>query len=150
MKLVGCNEEITLTIRIHVGLIAGASAPDADAEIVVPLEAGDVSARALIQVVVRHEVDAFRDRSAERTKLRVLTPTVLLDGLAAGVVLHGGNGETTGVDADTAVDVAMLAFTDGVFEMFVDGERVRDPDRSVAIDDGAHVSFLRLVPLIGF
>ena len=149
MNLVGCNEEMTLTIQIHVGLIAGARAPDAERELVLPLDAGVIHVRALIEAVVRHEVDAFRDRSIEQAKLRVLTTTALLDGLAAGVIRHGGTGETTGVDADTAVDVAMLALTDGVFEMFVDGERVVDPDESVALDDGAHVSILRLMPLIG-
>jgi len=137
-----------LTIRLHVGLITGARARGAEREVVLSLEAGAVHVRELIEAVVRHEVDAFRQQSIDATALRILTPSAIRDGLAAGVIRHGGDEERPAVDVDSAVDVALLAFADGVFEVFVDGKGVLIGEL-LTIDDGSHVSFLRLMPLIG-
>jgi hypothetical protein len=136
-----------VTLRLVVGIVAGAR-HGGEREIVLPLDPGATPAPQLIEAVVRHEVAAFQERSIEQTELRVLTPTAILDGLAAGVIRHGGSEPTAAVDVDDAVDVALLAFADGVFEVFVDGNRVLVDDL-LALDDGSHVSFVRLTPLIG-
>ena len=111
--------------------------------------AGPVPLGALIDAVVRSEVAAFRRRAEEQAFLRVLTDTSLAEGLAAGAVRAGDRHPPADVDEDTAVDAALLAFGDGLYEVIVDGVRLSDLDDVVALTADTHLLFLRLVALSG-
>ena len=65
--------------------------------------AGDLTLRSLLGHVVRHEVEAFRNRQAERRLLRALTAKQIDEGLAKGKVDSGGSTLDQKVDADGAI-----------------------------------------------
>lgn len=108
-----------------------------------------VPLRAVVEAVVRAEVDAFRRRSEEQRFVRVLTDRALADGLAAGAVRSGGSERATDVDADEAVATALLAYEDGLYKVIVDDEPVDSLDTPVHLHAGSRLLFLRLVALAG-
>lgn len=108
-----------------------------------------VPLRAIIDAVVRAEVDAFRRRSEEQRFVHVLTERALADGLAAGVVRSGGSEPATEVDPDRAVATALLAHKDGLYKVIVDDEPVDSLDTPVHLHADSHLLFLRLVALAG-
>jgi hypothetical protein len=121
--------------------------------LVLELPPGPVSARRLIEAAVTAEVAAHAARAEEASLVRVLTDASLRDDLARGAVRAGGPqeegfGTVTSVDVSSAVQTALLAFEDGIFKVFVGDDELTD-DADAAIDDGAALLFLRLVPLAG-
>jgi hypothetical protein len=108
-----------------------------------------VPLRAVVEAVVRAEVDAFRRRSEEQRFVHVLTERALADGLAAGVVRSGGSEAATDVDPDQAVATALLAYEDGLYKVIVDDEPVDSLDAPVQLHAGSRLLFLRLVALAG-
>ena len=108
-----------------------------------------VPLRAVVEAVVRAEVDAFRRRAEEQRFVRVLTDRALADGLAAGVVCSGGSESAAEVDADQAVATALLAHEDGLYKVIVDDEPVDSLDTPVHLRPDSHLLFLRLVALAG-
>ena len=57
--------------------------------------------------------------------------------------------DTVPVDTGAAVDAALLAFTDGLFKVFVADRELAADDTPVTLADGAQLLFLRLMPLAG-
>jgi hypothetical protein len=110
---------------------------------------GPVPLRAVVEAVVRAEVDAFRRRAEEQRFVRVLTEKALADGLVAGAVRSGGSERATQVDADDAVATALLAHEDGLYKVIVDDEPVDSLDTPVHLHADSHLLFLRLVALAG-
>ena len=108
-----------------------------------------VPLRAVVEAVVRTEVDAFRRRAEEQRFVRVLTDRALADGLAAGAVRSGGAESASEVDAEEAVASAFLAHQDGLYKVIVDDEPVDDLDAEVQLRPGSHLLVLRLVALAG-
>lgn len=80
--------------------------------------------RAVVDAVVRAEVQAFRQRSEEQRFVRVLTERALLEGVERGAVRSGGSEAATEVDAEQAVAAALLAHEDGLYKVIVDDEPV--------------------------
>lgn len=111
-----------------------------------------ISAAQLLEAVVRAEVAAYENRAQERTFLRVLTPDVLRDELAAGAVRLGGEqpvAAMTETDVQAAVAEVLLAFSDGLFKLFLDEQEVETAATAVSVRQGSQALFLRLVPLAG-
>ena len=118
-------------------------------ELALDLAPGEVSTRELIEAAVAAEVKAFQERSQARSLLQVLTRDGLREALESGAV-RLGDPELPAPEMDpaAAVGVALLAFDDGIFKIFVDDDEV-EPGARVRLEDGASVLFLRLVPLAG-
>jgi hypothetical protein len=105
--------------------------------------------RTLITQVVLEQVNAFRKRQAESRLVHVLTARQMDDAAARGKVASGGSDVRQVVDPQEAVEVALLAFADGLFLVFIDGEPVASLDAEVHLAEEARVSFVRLVALAG-
>lgn len=110
----------------------------------------------LIEHVVRAEVKAFRDRKDEQRLVRFLTESEIADASAHGKVSAGGyidddhkDTAAKAIDEQNAVDVALLAHLDGLFQVIVNGVPVDDQEQTVAISEGASLMFIRLVALAG-
>ncbi|MDQ1443868.1 MAG: hypothetical protein QOI20_332 [Acidimicrobiaceae bacterium] len=108
-----------------------------------------VPLRAIVDSVVRAEVQAFRRRSEEQRFVRVLTERALVEGVARGAVRSGGSETATEVDAEEAVAAALLAHEDGLYKVIVDDEPVDYLDTPVQLRPGSRLMFLRLVALAG-
>jgi hypothetical protein len=105
--------------------------------------------RALITLVVREEVGAFRARQQERSLLRVLTEARISEGAAAGKIDPGSRPGEQEVEEEAAVATALQAFQDGLYLVLLDGEEQADLDRALPLKAGSRVTFLRLVMLAG-
>jgi hypothetical protein len=141
------------TITID-GKVAGQRRPlFADWQIPLPPEAEPeqdrLTLRGLITRVVLEEVEAFRQRQEQRRFVQALTRADIERGLSRGKVDMGGREPEGEVDSQAAVDTALLAFQDGLYYVFVDGEQQSDLEARVALQPDSRVTFLRLVALAG-
>ena len=105
--------------------------------------------RDLLARVVRAEVEAFRQRQADRRLLHVLTAREIETGVAAGKVDMGGRDVRQPVDAEAAVAVALEAFEDGLYLVVVDGQDQKSLDQPVFLRPDSRVTFVRLTMLAG-
>ena len=105
--------------------------------------------RDLITRIVLEEVSAFRDRQEQRKLLQVLSPAQIQLGVERGKVDLGGRDLEQAVDPSAAVGVALQAFVDGLYYVFLDEEQQLDLDRQVFVRADSRVTFLRLTPLAG-
>ena len=114
------------------------------------------SLAALIEHVVRAEVRAFKERKHEERLVRFLTEAEIAAAAETGKVSSGGfidqdhqDAAEVAVDEQRAVDTALLAHTDGLFQVIVDGTPVDDQQQLLTINEGSTLMFLRLVALAG-
>ena len=107
--------------------------------------------RDLIARIVLEEVQAFRERRAERRLIRALTETQIAEGVGRGKVEMGGREEDEPdvADPEAAVATALLAFEDGLYYVFVDNEHRLDLNEEIRLRTESRVTFLRLVALAG-
>ena len=105
--------------------------------------------RQLITCIVRQEVEAFKQRQEQGKFVRILTEREIGEGLNRGRVIPGGRDLNQDVDPERAVGAALLAFEDGLYLVFLDGEEQRDLDQQIFLQADSHVVFVRLVMLAG-
>ncbi|MBA4191658.1 MAG: hypothetical protein C0467_27070 [Planctomycetaceae bacterium] len=105
--------------------------------------------RDVIDHVVRSEVDAFRDRQAERRVFRALTAKEINEGLVTGKVAAGASDLDQAVDVEQAVATALEAFSDGLFLVVVDDVELSDLNAVVPLTDSSRLTFIRLTMLAG-
>ena len=103
--------------------------------------------RDIVTQLVLQEVSAFRQRQAGRGFLPVLTPAEITRGAQEGRVSMGGRVLDQHVDPQAAVATALLAFEDGAYLVFVDGQQVCSLDEQVYLKPESRVAFVRLVAL---
>ncbi len=110
---------------------------------------GGLTLRQLIAGVVRAEVAAFKKRQRERRLLRVLSQREIEAGRRRGKIEMGGRDLEQEVDPEAAVGVALAAFEDGLYLVFVDGQEKRELDEQVYVNRDSRLLFLRLTFLAG-
>lgn len=124
----------------------------ADFSVPFPPELGDGGAltlRDLISRVVRHEVEAFRQRQEDRKLLHALTARQIEEGAARGKIDSGGRDLQQKVDVEEATAVALEAFEDGLYLVIVDGQEQRSLDAQVFLQPDSRLAFVRLTMLAG-
>jgi hypothetical protein len=107
--------------------------------------------RDLIAYIVREEIRAFQIRQEERRLLRVLSPQEISNAANTGKISMGGEQgqEQAAVDEDEAVRVALQAFEDGIYLVFLDGQQRRELAEPVRLHPDSVLLFIRLVALVG-
>ena len=105
--------------------------------------------RDLISSIVVKEVEAFRTRQEERKLARVMSRQEIEQGAARGKVDPGARDLQQVVNTDDAVAVALQAFEDGLYFVFVDEVQQTNLDSEVFLKANSKVVFLRLTALIG-
>jgi hypothetical protein len=124
----------------------------ADFSIPFPPDLGDggaVSLRDLIERVVRHEVEAFKQRQEDRKLVHALTARQIEEGASRGKIDMGGRDLKQQVDAEEAVGTALEAFEDGLYLVVVDGVEQKNLDNQVFLNPDSRIAFVRLVMLAG-
>ena len=123
----------------------------ADFPIPSPLESGDgaVSLRDLLTRIVRHEVEAFRERQEDRKFVEALTARQIDDQAERGKIEMGGRDLGQKVDTDEAIRVALEAFEDGLFLVIIDGQDYKTLDSEVFLQSDSKIGFVRLTMLAG-
>lgn len=120
--------------------------------ITIDLPEGRHPMRVLIESVVRSEVAAFGKRMADRSMLQVLTEGAIATQVADGKVVPGGAGQAVGgqaVDERAAVDTAIVAHNDGLYQVVVDDKPIDSLDEVITVSPRTAVMFIRLVALRG-
>jgi hypothetical protein len=111
---------------------------------------GGTTLRDLIEAVVRHEVDAFVRRQADRQFVRVLTQAQIEAGAESGKIDSGGSEVAPQqADPDQAVATALQAFEDGMYLVVVDDQEQRQLDQEVFVQPDSRLTFIRLSLLAG-
>lgn len=105
--------------------------------------------RALIEAVVRSEVERYNNSEADPELCRFLSAQELEDRASTGRISFGRIYSERKADAKKAVSAALLGFEDGLFKVVV-GETVADElDAPLPCLDGTTVTFIRLTFLSG-
>ena len=105
--------------------------------------------RDLITTIVLKEVDAFKTRQEERRLARVMSKKEIDAGVLQGKVEPGERDLQQEVDSNEAITVALQAFEDGLYFVFVDEVQQMKLDDEVFIKSKSKVMFLRLTALVG-
>jgi len=108
-----------------------------------------ISLRDLLAFIVRSEVEAFHERQEARRLTRVLSADEISRGVARGKVDAGGHDLNQKVDVADAIEVALQAFADGLFFVFVDEQQIERLDDLVHLQPETHILLMRLVALAG-
>lgn len=134
------------------GKVMGKTRPTfTDWELPLPqdIEIEKLSLRSLLTHLVFAEVSAFETRQSQRRLLRILSPEQIQLGVEQGKIEAGGSELDQKVEANAAVEVALQAFEDGLYFVFIDDEQIEGLDAAVVLQPTSQLMFLRLVPLVG-
>ncbi len=111
---------------------------------------GAVKLRDLLSHIVRCEVALFNERKEKRKLIQTLTARQIAQGAEVGRIVSGGREEDeNSADPECSVETALLAFSDGLFFVFVDDEQRQDLDESIMLYNDTRLTFLRVVALAG-
>ncbi len=105
--------------------------------------------RDLITSIVVKEVDEFKNRQSERRLARVMSKQEIAQDAERGKVNPGESDLQPSVHAEDAIAVALQAFEDGLYFVFVDEIQQTHLDREVFLRTDSKVVFLRLTALVG-
>jgi hypothetical protein len=110
---------------------------------------GRITLRNLITQVVQEEVSAFQARQEEKRLLHSLTEQDITRGLMKGKIDLGGRESVQEVKVEDAVTVALQAYEDGLYYVFVDNTQLTELEQEVTVGPDSRVTFIRLVALAG-
>jgi hypothetical protein len=110
---------------------------------------GRLKLRDLIRYIVDKEVDAFKNRQEERKLARIMSRQDIAQGVERGKVDPGERDLEQSVDNEEAVAIALKAFEDGLYFVFIDEVQQTNLDSEVFLKTNSKVVFLRLTALVG-
>lgn len=105
--------------------------------------------RDLITSIVMKEVDAFITRQEERKLARVMSRQEIEQGVESGKVDAGERDLGQKVNPANAIAIALQAFEDGLYFVFIDEVQQTNLDSEVFLKANSKVTFLRLTALVG-
>jgi hypothetical protein len=105
--------------------------------------------RDLITLIVMKEVEAFQLRQEKRKLAQVMSQQEIERSVVTGKVDPGERDLQQQVIVDEAVGVALQAFEDGLYFVFVDDVQQTSLDSEVYLKTNSKVLFLRLTALVG-
>ncbi|WP_341935142.1 hypothetical protein MRBLWO14_000770 [Microbacterium sp. LWO14-1.2] len=110
---------------------------------------GDLSLRALLRILVDHELAEYATHRERSAMLRVLTPVDLVRGAETGRYGNEGRELPAAPPPDDAHARAIEAFDDQLFFVFLDDVRITDLDAIQTIGPHSRLRLVRLVALTG-
>ena len=144
--------ENLLTIQVEAKMVGKKSPLFTDWHVPLPPEfshSGRKTLRDLISLIVMQEVEAFRERQEKRRLAQVLSPAEIEAGAARGKIDLGERDLDQEVDEHEAVGVALQAFEDGLYYVFLDEVQQENLDQTVFVGPNSRLMFIRLVALVG-
>lgn len=110
---------------------------------------GELSLRALLRILVKHELAAYEAYRSRSAVLQILTPADLAKGVDTGRYGREPRAVPAAPAFDDAYSRAVEAFTDELFFVFVDDERITDLDQIIRIEPQSRLRLVRLIALTG-
>ncbi|MDR2967328.1 MAG: hypothetical protein LBU74_05220 [Methanobacteriaceae archaeon] len=115
-----------------------------------------IKLRDLITEIVKIEVKQFQNRQKNQINenninniLNYLSPEEIEDKAETGKVAIDSIKNKKEVDLDEAISAAILAFEDGIYFVFIDGEKIENIDDLIQVKNESKLMFLRLTMLAG-
>ncbi|WP_282116038.1 hypothetical protein [Cellulophaga baltica] len=103
----------------------------------------------LLEACVKNQVEAFNKKRLEVNVVGFLSPTDIQEQVESGKVDFG---ELTNKDlavVQEAIDNVMVAFKDGLFVVFVDGDEITTLEAPLTLTDESVIAFIRMTFLVG-
>ncbi|AIZ42318.1 hypothetical protein [Cellulophaga baltica] len=103
----------------------------------------------LLEACVKNQVEAFNKKRLEVNVVGFLSPTDIQEQAESGKVDFG---ELTNKDlavVQEAIDNVMVAFKDGLFVVFVDGDEITTIEAPLTLTDESVIAFIRMTFLVG-
>ncbi|WP_339239766.1 hypothetical protein MKX40_04595 [Paenibacillus sp. FSL R5-0517] len=105
--------------------------------------------RQLIENMVALQVKALQDKKQQAELLAYLMPDDIEAQGAAGKVGFGAVYNEGVPDLNGAMETAITAYEDGLYKVFLNDEELQELDKSILIQDGDNVVFIRFTMLAG-
>jgi hypothetical protein len=105
--------------------------------------------RDLLAHLVTVEVEAFNTRQEARQLTRILSAADITRGAVEGKIDPADRQAGAKADVASAVNVALQAFEDGLYFVFLDGQQRESLDEIVDFGEASRILFVRLTPLAG-
>ncbi len=104
---------------------------------------------ALIEQIVQKEVRRYNSKPTDADIVRYLVKEEIDAQSPDGKIGFGRRFGQKKVDAAKAADAALLAFTDGLYRVFIDDKEIQTLEESIELTEGSIVAFIRLTFLAG-
>ncbi|WP_458461015.1 hypothetical protein [Paenibacillus sp.] len=105
--------------------------------------------RQLIENMVALQVKALQDKKQQAELLAYLMPEDIEAQGLAGEVGFGAVYNEGVPDLEVAIDTAITAYEDGLYKVFLNDEELQELDKSILLQDGDNVVFIRFTMLAG-
>ena len=105
--------------------------------------------RELLEAVVRQEMAKFNAKREDVQLMPFLTPGDIQQQSQDGKVGFGDIANRTLADVDESIEIALLAFKDGLFIVFHNDEEIRSLDDEIELTTDSVLAFLRMTFLTG-
>ena len=115
----------------------------------VTLEKQPETLRELISECVKSEVKRFNDSREDTSLIPFLSAQEIGEQAQEGKITFGDKENRTLADLSVALDTAFLAFTDGLFAVFIDEEEIKSLQSPITLKEDSIISFIRLTFLVG-
>ncbi|MBO0592856.1 hypothetical protein I2486_15735 [Cellulophaga sp. E16_2] len=103
----------------------------------------------LLIACVKKQVEAFNKKRLEVNVVGFLSPAEIQDQAESGKVDFGDLANKDLAVVQEAIDNVILAFKDGLFVVFVDGDEVTHLEAPLKLTDESVVAFIRMTFLVG-
>ena len=103
----------------------------------------------LIVQIVKSEVARFNDKQDNPQIISFLSEQAISQKAIDGKVDFGDNANKDKAIESVAIENALLAFSDGLFVVFVDDEEIKELNKNIKIDESSEIVFMRLTFLTG-
>ena len=115
----------------------------------VELPDGPYTLEGLLAQLVQQEVAAYQERQNRVGLLNILTEPELTAGAAAGKVIAAPQARSGSVDVQDATRVALRAFGDGLYYVFLDDVQIESLSQPLTLRPDSTLLLLRLTALVG-
>jgi hypothetical protein len=115
----------------------------------VELPDGSYTLAGLLGHLVQAEVAAYRERQNSVGLLRVLTEPELAHGAEVGKIAAAPQAKSGTVDVQEATRVALRAFGDGLYYVFLDDTQIESLEQTLDLRPDSTLLLLRLTALAG-
>ncbi|WBU88282.1 hypothetical protein [Cellulophaga omnivescoria] len=118
-------------------------------QIPLTLDATPNNLQQLLVGCVKNQVEAFNKKRVEVNVVGFLSPAEIQDQAQRGKVDFGDLANKDLAVEQEAIDNVLLAFKDGLFVVFVDGDEVTSLETPLQLTKDSVVAFIRMTFLVG-
>ncbi len=113
------------------------------------LDKAPTNLRELISEVVSLNVNEFNNKISGPQIIMYLCDADIENQLKTGKVGFGEHWNPQAADVNKAVETALLAFTDGIFRVFIGDTEVESLDDDISLNENDVLTFIRFTMLAG-